>query len=145
MIRLSCCQSNNVKATFFTLGWIAEKNPEIIRRIVKEGHEISNAGYWARSVTEITNAQLEEDLVRSRKALEDAGCQSDYRIPKCLQVDNQKRFGGFARARQDTGIATMPVIVRHGSNTTTTYNDALCSPIHVIRARSSNFQYRPRR
>jgi polysaccharide deacetylase family protein (PEP-CTERM system associated) len=70
---LELLSTHNVTATFFTLGWIADKNPEIISRIVKEGHEISNAGYWARSIVDITPAQLEEDLVRSRKALEDAG------------------------------------------------------------------------
>ena len=70
---LALLDAHHVKATFFTLGWIAEKNPEIIRRIAREDHEIANAGYWARSVTEMNPDQIGEDLVRSRQSLEAAG------------------------------------------------------------------------
>ena len=63
----------NVKATFFTLGWIADRNSGIIKRIVSEGHEIASAGYWARSVREMTPSQFREDLRRSSQALENAG------------------------------------------------------------------------
>ena len=37
--------SFNIKGTFFTLGWIADQDPAIIKRIVAEGHEIADAGY----------------------------------------------------------------------------------------------------
>ena len=55
----------NVKATFFTLGWLGDRNPEIIKRIVSEGHEIASAGFWARSIREMTPKQFREDLRRS--------------------------------------------------------------------------------
>jgi polysaccharide deacetylase family protein (PEP-CTERM system associated) len=63
----------NVKATFFTLGWIGDRNPEIIKRIASEGHEIASAGFWARGVREMTPKQFREDLRRSCRALESAG------------------------------------------------------------------------
>ena len=63
----------NVKATFFTLGWLGDRNPEIIKRIVSEGHEIASAGFWARSIREMTPKQFREDLRRSCEALESAG------------------------------------------------------------------------
>jgi len=70
---LSLLKAFNIKATFFTLGWIADNYPEIIKRLVSEGHEIANAGYWARSATEMKPEQLIEDLLRSKEALERAG------------------------------------------------------------------------
>lgn len=66
-------QKHNVKATFFALGWIGDKYPEIIRKIVLEGHEIASAGYNARSVRQMTPEQFRKDLNRSKVALENAG------------------------------------------------------------------------
>ena len=63
----------NIKATFFALGWIADKYPEIISKIVSAGHEIASAGYNARSVRQLTPEQFREDLRRSKVALEKAG------------------------------------------------------------------------
>jgi len=65
--------SFNIKGTFFTLGWIADNDPAIIKRIVAEGHEIADAGYSVRSIGEMTPAQFRDDLRRSRRALENAG------------------------------------------------------------------------
>jgi polysaccharide deacetylase family protein (PEP-CTERM system associated) len=62
----------DVKATFFTLGWIAEKFPSLIRRMADEGHEIASAGYWARAVSEMSPAQFREDIRRARVALQAA-------------------------------------------------------------------------
>ena len=62
-----------IKATFFTLGWIADNYPEIIKKIVSEGHEIASAGYLARSVHEMTREQFTEDIERAKNALEGAG------------------------------------------------------------------------
>lgn len=56
--------------TFFTLGWVAEKHPEIIRRIVDAGHEIASHGWWHRKVTSLTPAQFREDAHASRVILE---------------------------------------------------------------------------
>lgn len=65
--------SFTIKGTFFTLGWIADQHPAIIRRIAAEGHEIADAGYSVRSISEMTPEQFRDDLRRSRRALENAG------------------------------------------------------------------------
>lgn len=61
------------KATFFTLGWVAERHPALIRRIVAEGHELASHGYAHIRVTQQTPAQFREDVTRTKALLEDLG------------------------------------------------------------------------
>ncbi len=63
----------NVKATFFTLGWLAERHPELIRRIVQEGHELACHGYEHIRVTEQTPEQFRADIIKTKTLLEDIG------------------------------------------------------------------------
>jgi len=63
----------DTKATFFTLGWVAERYPELIKRIVNEGHELACHGYEHIRVTEQTLEQFRADIVRTKKILEDIG------------------------------------------------------------------------
>ena len=63
----------HIKATFFTLGWIAEVNPGVIQRIASKGHEIASAGYGIRTLGEMTRDQFRDDILRAQKALESAG------------------------------------------------------------------------
>ena len=57
--------------TFFTLGWVAERHPALIRRIVEGGHEVASHGFWHRRVMTQSRAQFAEDIRASRRALED--------------------------------------------------------------------------
>lgn len=61
----------NVKATFFTLGWVAERYPEIVKRIIDEGHELACHGYEHIRVTEQTPKQFRLDIQHTKKILED--------------------------------------------------------------------------
>ncbi|MCS6946215.1 MAG: DUF3473 domain-containing protein [Steroidobacteraceae bacterium] len=61
------------KATFFVLGWVAERNPSLIRRIVAEGHELASHGYAHTMVHRLTPAQFREEASRVRRLLEDIG------------------------------------------------------------------------
>ena len=70
---LDLFEQHQVRATFFTLGWVAERHPQLIRRIVDNGHELASHGYQHIRVTEQTPAQFREDLSLSRKILEDLG------------------------------------------------------------------------
>ena len=72
-----------VKATFFTLGWIAERNKAAMRSIVERGHELASHGYDHTRVFTFTREQFSEDLAKSRAILEDAGgCRiTGYRAP----------------------------------------------------------------
>ena len=62
----------DVKATFFTLGWVAERVPALIREIADRGHEVANKGYLHRSLGDMGPDEFRRDLRRSRAAIEDA-------------------------------------------------------------------------
>ena len=62
-------RSNDAKATFFVLGWVADRFPEVVRMIAAEGHEIGTHGYYHNLITDMTPASYEEDLVKSLEAI----------------------------------------------------------------------------
>jgi len=62
-----------VRATFFVLGWVAERYPKLVRRVVEAGHEIGSHSYGHREVYAHTPASFREDLRRSIGVLEQAG------------------------------------------------------------------------
>ena len=55
----------NTKATFFVLGWVAEKEPKLIREIESEGHEIATHGYSHSLITNISPEEFEIDLQKA--------------------------------------------------------------------------------
>ena len=61
-----------VRATFFVLGWVAERHPSLVRRIAAAGHEIASHGFAHRLVYDQTQSAFREDAVRSKRVLEDA-------------------------------------------------------------------------
>lgn len=71
------------KATFFTLGWIAERHPQVVRRIVDAGHELASHGYGHQRASDLTPAEFREDIVRAKGILEDIGAVAvrGYRAP----------------------------------------------------------------
>lgn len=72
-----------VKATFFTLGWIAERHPGIVRQIVAAGHELASHGYGHARVDSQTPSEFEEDVRRAKAVLEEQGGVTvrGYRAP----------------------------------------------------------------
>jgi len=60
------------KATFFVMGWVAERHPDLIQEVTRRGHEVANFGYDQRSIREMNRSEFEEDLVRSQAAIENA-------------------------------------------------------------------------
>ncbi|WJW74461.1 DUF3473 domain-containing protein [Thiohalobacter sp. IOR34] len=74
---------HGIKATFFTLGWVAERLPALVRRLVEEGHELASHGYAHQRVTNLTPRQFRQDVQRSKALLEDvAGVEvKGYRAP----------------------------------------------------------------
>jgi polysaccharide deacetylase family protein (PEP-CTERM system associated) len=74
---------SGVTATFFTLGWVAERFPALVRRIAEAGHEIASHGYAHRLVYQTTRDEFADDLRRARTAIE-AACGMPvlgYRAP----------------------------------------------------------------
>ncbi len=72
-----------VKGTFFTLGWVAERHPAIVRRIVAEGHELASHGYGHELAHQLTEDAFRADVGRAKRVLEDAGGMPvlGYRAP----------------------------------------------------------------
>jgi polysaccharide deacetylase family protein (PEP-CTERM system associated) len=70
---LTLLDARNVKATFFTLGWIAERYPNMVRLIVDQGHELASHGYGHERVSDLTASKFLSDIVLSKNILEDIG------------------------------------------------------------------------
>lgn len=84
----------DTKATFFVLGWIAEQNPKIVREIAARGHEVASRGFYHRSIRNLTNDELREDLRRTNRVLEDAaGCKViGFRAAEKLNFEKDRRI-----------------------------------------------------
>ena len=80
---LSILSANSVKATFFVLGWVAEKCPDLVKRIASEGHEIASHGFGHQRVYHQSRAGFRDDIRRSKQLLEDLTGQPvfGYRAP----------------------------------------------------------------
>lgn len=80
---LSILDDYQAKATFFVLGWIAEKYPSISKKIVSGGHEIASHSYWHRRVYLLSKEEFREDTKRSVDVLEQQTGQKviGYRAP----------------------------------------------------------------
>jgi polysaccharide deacetylase family protein (PEP-CTERM system associated) len=72
-----------VSATFFSLGWIAERHPAMMRRIADAGHEVASHGYDHTRVHELTPAAFRDDIRRTKAAIEDTAARPvlGYRAP----------------------------------------------------------------
>ena len=66
---LRVCAEHQTRATFFVLGWVAERHPALIRRIAEAGHEIGTHSYWHRKVYDLTPAEFAADLRESLDAI----------------------------------------------------------------------------
>lgn len=66
---LALLAEHRAKATFFTLGWVAENFPELVRRVVELGHEVANSGFSHQGVAELGPEALRDDLQRGHDAI----------------------------------------------------------------------------
>ncbi len=66
---LDLFDKHNVKATFFILGWVAERAPEIVKEVAARGHEIASHGYGHEMVKKIGEERFREDLKKSLEAI----------------------------------------------------------------------------
>lgn len=80
---LALLDEKQIKATFFTLGWIAERYPEMIKYVVNNGHELASHGWGHSRVTDMSRAEFRNDVIRSKSLLEDMSGQvvQGYRAP----------------------------------------------------------------
>lgn len=61
----------NIKATFFVLGWVAERVPNILKEISLRGHEIGSHGFWHRLCNTMTSQEIKDELARTKGYFED--------------------------------------------------------------------------
>ncbi len=80
---LAILEEGEAQATFFTLGWIAERYPAMVRKIVDAGHELASHGYGHLRASDQSRAEFMDDISRSKAILEDIGGQRvlGYRAP----------------------------------------------------------------
>jgi polysaccharide deacetylase family protein (PEP-CTERM system associated) len=69
---LDLLERNRCHATFFVLGWVAEREPELIRAIASRGHELACHSHLHRPLHTISPGEFRKDLEKSRRAIEDA-------------------------------------------------------------------------
>ncbi len=72
---LDCFAAARAHATFFVVGWIAARHPELVRRIAGAGHEVASHSFWHEVVRRHDRVSLAADLEASRKLLEDLSGQ----------------------------------------------------------------------
>ena len=70
---LQLFSDSGVRGTFFTLGWMAERYPRMVRRIVEDGHELASHGWSHIRATEQSPQEFRADVVRTKALLEDTG------------------------------------------------------------------------
>lgn len=87
---LTLLDEKQIKATFFTLGWIAKRYMSMVRRITENGHELASHGCEHHRVSELGFAQFRKDIIHSKRLLEDIGGNPvwGYRAPS-FSINNQ--------------------------------------------------------
>ena len=90
---MSLLDKHQTKATFFVLGWVATRLPELIRELEEQGHEIAVHGYDHLLLTEITPAAFDEDLAKAIEAIKACGVKQPllgFRAPSFTVVEKTR-------------------------------------------------------
>ncbi|WP_288413422.1 XrtA system polysaccharide deacetylase [uncultured Sphingomonas sp.] len=105
---------SGVKATFFTLGWVAHRFPALMRRIVAGGHELASHGWDHKRVFTFTAEQFRADLKQARAALEDAGGQAvtGYRAPS-FSIDRRTPWAHAVLAEEGYAYSSSVAPITH--------------------------------
>lgn len=113
---LALLDEASVKATFFTLGWIAERYPQVVRRIAEQGHEVASHGYAHRRACEQDIDQFDQDIRSSKAVLEDLSGQPvlGYRAPSfSIGERNLWAFDRLAAAGYAYSSSIYPIVHDH--------------------------------
>lgn len=104
----------DVRATFFTLGWVAKRYPVLMRRIADAGHELASHGWDHARVFKMDRASFRLDLDMSRKTIEDAsGVRvSGYRAPS-FSIDRRTPWAFMELADQGFAYSSSVAPVSH--------------------------------
>jgi len=104
----------DVKATFFTLGWVAKRHGGLLRRIAAEGHELASHGWAHDRVFRLDRESFSEDVAASRKAIEDAaGLRvTGYRAPS-FSIDQRTPWAYMVLAEQGFEYSSSVAPISH--------------------------------
>lgn len=103
-----------VKGTFFTLGWVAERHPALMRRIAAEGHEVASHGWDHERVFRLGREAFAADIDRARKVIEDASGQAvkGYRAPS-FSIDARTLWAFEVLAEQGYAYSSSVAPIAH--------------------------------
>ena len=103
-----------INATFFTLGWVADRYPDLMRRIAAAGHEVASHGYDHARVFTLSPEEFRADLRRSRALLEDASGQAvtGYRAPS-FSIDQRTPWAHAILAEEGYAYSSSVAPIRH--------------------------------
>lgn len=109
---LAMLDERGVKATFFTLGWIAERYPQLVRSIVAGGHELASHGYGHERASDLSHEAFAQDVGRAKQLLEDIGGQAviGYRAPSfSIGTGNLWAFEALTHAGYEYSSSIYPI------------------------------------
>ena len=95
---LEIFEERDVRATFFILGWVAERFPDLVRRIAWAGHEIASHGYAHRLVYDQTPSAFRDDVRRAKALLESTAGVAVSGVPRAELFDHATLAVGARRA-----------------------------------------------
>lgn len=109
---LQMLDNADTKATFFTLGWVAERYPQLVREIVANGHELASHGYGHERASDQSEGAFFSDVHLAKVLLEDISGQAvrGYRAPSfSIGVDNLWAFECLERAGYQYSSSIYPI------------------------------------
>ena len=88
---LGLLAESQIHSTFFVLGWVAEREPQLVREIAEAGHEVASHGHGHVMPMQLTRAEFRDDVVRAKKVLEDVSGREivGYRAPS-FSIDRER-------------------------------------------------------
>ena len=104
----------DVRATFFTLGWVAQRHPSLLRRIAEQGHELASHGWDHARVFTFDKKSFAADLLKARQAIEDAGGMAitGYRAPS-FSIDQRTPWAYMALAEAGYAYSSSVAPIAH--------------------------------
>ena len=103
---LRICDDHKTRATFYILGWIADKHPALVKRIADAGHEVGTHSFWHRKVYELTPEVFSKDIADSIAAINAGRSQRPMTYPWIAHCVNQVK-GKKDIISDELGIGSM--------------------------------------
>jgi polysaccharide deacetylase family protein (PEP-CTERM system associated) len=113
---LALLDKHHTKATFFTLGWVAQRYPALVKQIVAAGHELASHGYGHERASDLTQEAFMEDIRSAKALLEDISGAAvvGYRAPSfSIGTDNLWAFDCLAQTGHRYSSSIYPIAHDH--------------------------------